>query len=70
VRASEARSITGIAGLATLPAIGALFRQNSKSTDNGQTLFIIKPHLLSPPLSEVVTRPLWTGTETRGRPEL
>jgi hypothetical protein len=70
VRASEARNITGIAGLAGLPVIGALFRQNSKTVDNGQTLFVIKPHLLSPPLSEVITRPLWTGTETRGRPAL
>jgi type II secretory pathway component GspD/PulD (secretin) len=70
VRASEARVITGMAGLAQLPAIGALFRRNTTAKDSGHTLFIIKPRLLSPPLSEVITRPLWTGTETRGLPAL
>jgi general secretion pathway protein D len=67
VRASEARVITGIAGLAQMPALGALFRRNSKTKESGETLFVIKPRLLSPPLSEVLTPPLWTGSETKPR---
>jgi Flp pilus assembly secretin CpaC len=67
VRASEARVITGMAGLAQIPALGVLFRQNNKSKESGETLFVIKPRLLSPPLSEVLTPPLWTGSETKPR---
>lgn len=66
-RASEARTIAGIAGLSNLPALGALFRQNSRRRESGQTLFLIKPRLLTPPLSEIETPPLWTGSETRPR---
>ena len=67
VRATEARVITGLAGVSRIPALGALFRQNSKSSDRGQTLFVIKPRLLSAPLTEMATRPLMSGTETRPR---
>jgi len=67
VRTSEARAITGIAGLSQIPALGVLFRQNNHTKDSGQTLLVIKPRLLSAPLSEVEIRTLLTGTETRPR---
>jgi general secretion pathway protein D len=69
-RSSEARTLTGVAGLAQMPGLGPLFRQTNRRRDEAQTLFLIKPRLLTPPLSEVVMKPLWTGTETRPRPAL
>jgi type II secretory pathway component GspD/PulD (secretin) len=61
----EARAISGIAGLASLPYLGALFRTNTKSESEGQTLILFKPRLVNLPTSEAVTRTLWTGAETR-----
>jgi type II secretory pathway component GspD/PulD (secretin) len=62
---SEARAISGIAGLASIPYLGALFRSNTKTETEGETLILFKPRLVNLPTSEAVTRALWTGAETR-----
>jgi len=62
---SEARSISGIAGLANIPVLGQLFRQFNKDESTSEVLIIIKPTLLNPPPSQLATPPIWTGTETR-----
>jgi type II secretory pathway component GspD/PulD (secretin) len=66
--ASEARSITGIAGLAQIPGLGYLFRHEIRSKESGQALLTIRPHLLALPPSEFATRTVYTGTD--GRPKI
>jgi type II secretory pathway component GspD/PulD (secretin) len=62
---SEARSISGLAGLSQIPGLGALMRQNEKSRDSSEVIIVLRPRLLSLPPDELVTRPFWVGTETR-----
>jgi hypothetical protein len=65
VSETEARSITGIAGLARLPVLGALFREDSRSNDASDVLLVIKPRIISFPASEMVTRGFWYGSEMK-----
>jgi len=58
---SEARTITGIPGLTLVPVL----RSNTKTTDDGETLIVLKPHLLNLPPAESPTWRAWCGTETR-----
>jgi Flp pilus assembly secretin CpaC len=67
MRASEARSITGVAGLAQIPGAGRLFRQESKTKDSGQALLAIRPRLIALPPSSLATRTVHTGTDGRPR---
>jgi general secretion pathway protein D len=62
---SEARSISGLAGLAQIPGLGWLVRQNNKSKDSDEVIIVMRPHLLSLPPDETVTRSVWVGTESR-----
>lgn len=62
---SEARSISGLAGLSQVPVLGALTRQNQNSHDRSDVVIVLRPEVLSTPPSEMVTDPLWIGTETR-----
>ena len=59
--ASEAKTITGIPGMSLIPFL----RGNNQTTDVGQTLIVLKPHLTIPPPTELPTREAWTGTETK-----
>ena len=59
--ASDARTVTGIPGLSLIPFL----RNNTVNTDFGQTLIILKPHITIPPPTELPTREVWTGTETK-----
>jgi type II secretory pathway component HofQ len=67
VRLNEARSLTGLAGLAQIPIAGALFRQDSRSTEKGQAVFVIRPRIVREAASESPTRTVWTGPEGRPR---
>jgi general secretion pathway protein D len=58
---SDARTITGIPGMSVIP----LLRSNSVNKDNGETLIVLKPHILILPPAEGPTWRAWTGTETR-----
>lgn len=64
---SEARSISGLYGLATLPVLGPLLRDNSREKIKGQVLMVIRPRVVSLPPDELVNiRTFWLGSE--GRP--
>ena len=65
---SEARTISGVAGLMQIPVLGALLSSHGKQETVGETLLIIRPRLLSLPPTEWGTDPIWTGPE--GRPEI
>ncbi len=62
---TEARTVTAIPGLSALPVIGRLMRQNSKSRENRDVLIVFKPRLLSLPATEIVTREIFVGSESR-----
>jgi len=40
-------------------------RNNKINKDSGETLIVLKPHLLIAPPTETATWRAWTGTETR-----
>ena len=67
LRTSEARTLTGIAGLAQIPAIGHLFRQETRTKDSGHALLVIRPHVIDLPPSDLATRTVYTGTDGRPR---
>jgi len=46
---SEARSVTGIAGLASLPGVGRAFRQHTRNRESTEVLLLLKPRLINPP---------------------
>ena len=61
----EARAITGTAGLSTLPVIGRFFRQNDRTDQSSEVLLLIKPHLLTLPPEEYLTRAVYVGPNMR-----
>lgn len=61
----EMRSIAGVAGVAEIPGLGALFRQTNKSLQTSEVLLVIKPTLLNLPPDEFETPSIFTGSETR-----
>lgn len=63
--ASEARTISGLAGLNRVPLLRALLSSRTRDRDSRMVLILMKPRLLSKPPSEIVTREWWTGSETR-----
>ncbi|HFB98860.1 MAG TPA: hypothetical protein ENJ62_06940, partial [Bryobacterales bacterium] len=65
MRASEARTITGLWGLADIPYLGALFRKTTKEREDGRTLLVLKPTIVRKPTAGPLTDPVWVGTETR-----
>jgi len=68
--ASEAKTISGLAGLANLPVLGPLFRQNTTTRSSTEVLILLKPRLLSVPPGEFPSPPLYIGSESRLRTPL
>jgi hypothetical protein len=62
---TEIRTISGIAGLSSIPLLGPLVRQNNRTRDKGQSLLVLKPRLVNVPPSETVIEGFYVGTETR-----
>lgn len=62
---SEARTISGIAGLAQIPYLGALFSRRDRNKSSDEVLIAIKPKLITLPPEEVVTKAVPIGTEQR-----
>lgn len=65
--ASQARTISGLAGLSRVPLLGAVLSQNTRDNNEDQVLVVIKPAILSLPPSESATRLVPVGTEQRPR---
>jgi type II secretory pathway component GspD/PulD (secretin) len=62
---TEARTLGGIAGLSSIPVVGNLLSNNTRSNDHTETILVIKPRLLNLPPEEFHTPLLLTGTETK-----
>jgi Flp pilus assembly secretin CpaC len=67
---SEARTVSGLAGLSGLPLLGPLFRQNTRTRESSEVVLLLKPKLLSPPPGEEPTPAVYVGSETRLRTPL
>jgi general secretion pathway protein D len=67
---TEANTLSGIAGLSSLPGLGPLLSQNTKTRDHGQALLLIQPRLLSVPPSESVPQAIMLGSDTKMRTPL
>jgi general secretion pathway protein D len=65
VNDTSTRSLSGLAGVANVPALGALLSRTKREKDQGEILLSIKPRLLSMPPSETVPRPIFIGAESR-----
>jgi len=60
---SEMRSVTGLPGLVSIP----LLHDQHHSADRGETLIVLKPHLVNVGPTEQPTVVHWVGTETHPR---
>jgi Flp pilus assembly secretin CpaC len=60
---SEMRNITGFPGLTSIP----MLHNRTVSKDRGDTLIILKPHLVKLPPTELPTGEYWVGTDSRPR---
>ncbi|HUQ94961.1 MAG TPA: type II and III secretion system protein [Bryobacteraceae bacterium] len=65
VSTTEARSITGIPGLVNTPILSHLLASNTRSSQTGETLLVLKTQILDSPSSELPTATIYTGTEGR-----
>lgn len=61
----EAVSLTGLAGLASLPGIGALFRQTTTQREETDLLILVTPRVLHPRSVRGSSPTIYTGTATR-----
>lgn len=67
---TQAKSISGLAGLSSVPLVGPLLRSNTKDDSKNEILLLIKPHLINLPPTEADIRPVFVGPDTRPRTPL
>ena len=65
VNVSGLKTVSGPAGLATLPFLGALFRETTLDKTVGDIVILLKPTLLSFPPGYWPSREVRTGSDTR-----
>lgn len=65
VSTTETETLTGIAGLASLPGVGRLFSRRTKLLETSDTLLVLKPRIVALPPWEEATSTIWTGSQTR-----
>jgi hypothetical protein len=62
---SQARTLSGFAGLSSLPLLGRLFRENQLDNQSTDVVLVLKPVLLNLPPSESINRSVYLGSESR-----
>jgi len=62
---SDSLTLGGPWGLSSLPLFGQFFRKNNRSVDETNTMLVLKPRLLSLPITSNVAPPFYVGTESR-----
>ena len=64
---SDAYTISGVAGFSRIPYLGKLIGTREHDDERSEVLLMIRPHLLTPPPSEVVTHAFAVGSDNRPR---
>ena len=62
---TTATALSGLAGVVRVPGIGPLLGRTTRDHDQGELILVIQPRLLSLPPSEIVTRQIFIGAESR-----
>jgi general secretion pathway protein D len=64
---SDTESIerSGLARVLDVPALGSIFGRTTKTRDESEIIVVIKPRLLSLPPSEMLTKEIFIGAESR-----
>jgi general secretion pathway protein D len=66
VNSTEARTLSGIAGLSSIPILGPLTSEHGRDKNDNQVLLVLKPRIVTLPPGELGHTPeVWVGTETR-----
>ncbi len=65
VSETQVRSLSGLAGLTSVPVLGALLGDTTRSKDSSDILLVIKPTVTAMPSSEFENRPFWFGSEMK-----
>lgn len=65
MNATDSKAVSGFLGLASIPVLGYLFRQNSTDKEENNVLIGVRPHLMSLPPDQIVTKRLRVGSEMR-----
>jgi type II secretory pathway component GspD/PulD (secretin) len=61
----DSKSVSGFWGLSSIPLLGNLFKQVSRTKSDENVLIAIRPRLLTLPPDQNLTPRLRVGTETR-----
>lgn len=64
---TESRGYSGFPVLDRIPLLRDLFGNNSRQTDSSDVLLVLKPHVLSVPPADELTRTIWVGSESEFR---
>jgi type II secretory pathway component GspD/PulD (secretin) len=61
----DARTVSGLAGMARIPYLGLLTSTHTRNRSDDQVLVLMRPRLVSPPPGQHVTHEIRLGSETR-----
>jgi general secretion pathway protein D len=64
---SRASTLSGLAGVSSIPVIGTVLGRTTKTREQDETLLVLKPRLVTAPPTESIPRPIWIGAESRLR---
>jgi len=65
VNNTETLSVSGMAGITSVPILGTILSRTTKDREQGEILLVIRPQLLSLPATETIPRPIFIGAESR-----
>jgi type II secretory pathway component GspD/PulD (secretin) len=65
LNASDAYTISGLAGLSRIPYVGPLFSKHEKDKSTDEVLILLRPRLLSLPPSQSINPRIYLGSDTR-----
>jgi general secretion pathway protein D len=65
LNASDAYTISGLAGLSQLHYVGPMFSTHEKDKSTDEVLILLRPHLLNLPPSQSIHEPIYLGSDTR-----
>jgi general secretion pathway protein D len=65
VNDTESIEKSGLPGVLNIPVLGTAFGRTQKNRDKGEILLLIKPRLLSLPPSEILSKEIFIGAESR-----